>query len=124
MKVQVLAKSSSGGAYEVDFIRDSGFIRVFCACKAGEKGQYCKHKIALILGDVEMLYNPSDAESLKTIRAWPEFKQLLDRLRRFDDEMEVIENEKKALAEKEKKIKSDFSRDLARGGQIGQLPEA
>ena len=69
----LLARSSSGEPYDVQFLQASGSncVRVFCHCAAGQFQQMCKHKLALINGDVEMLFDKSQAQELREVLAWP-----------------------------------------------------
>jgi len=66
-KITLLAKSSSGDEpYFVDFLLKHGSLSVHCSCKAGEYGQLCKHKLALVTCDESMLYDKEQA-----VRATP-----------------------------------------------------
>jgi hypothetical protein len=67
MKVTIQAFSGSGGSYPVQFMDDTGSLRVFCHCQAGSLQQICKHKIALLKGDAKMLYDASQEELLKQV---------------------------------------------------------
>ena len=68
MKTILKAKSSSGGAYDVEFQVTDGFVRVFCHCQAGVLRQMCKHKLALIKGEATMLFDETQAALLEGIR--------------------------------------------------------
>ena len=64
MKITVLAKSSSGEPYSVDFMLEKDRLSVFCNCPAGVWGKFCKHKLRLLLNDTSMLFDPDQTEKL------------------------------------------------------------
>ncbi|MEO7300825.1 MAG: hypothetical protein ABI042_19845 [Verrucomicrobiota bacterium] len=76
MKAVLLAKSSTGEPYKVEFLSDESSVRIFCHCQAGVLQQMCKHKLALIKGDEKMLIDPNQSALLSEIQAWPQFVTL------------------------------------------------
>ena len=116
MKATILAKSSSGEPYKVEFLADGKYLRVFCHCQAGSRQWVCKHKIALILGSIDMLSDPAQAPLLTEIQAWPQFASLLMRMKQYNAELLEIEEVKELISEKEKLVKSRMGRDLTIGG--------
>jgi hypothetical protein len=110
MKITVLAKSSGGDSYEVSFIKTGDLLSVFCNCPAGEWGRYCKHKWKLLHGDESMLFDPSQAEELKTVVSWASASGLEDlykKVEQYEKELHNIERiQKKDMARtKEKNLK-------------------
>ena len=67
MKYEFLAKSSGEEPYQVVFIFDEEKLSITCNCKAGVFGKFCKHKLALLTGDTNMLSEPEQLESLKEV---------------------------------------------------------
>ena len=68
MKTVFLVKSSSGKeTYKVDFIDEDGRLKVKCDCPAGRFGKFCKHKLSLLQGYADMLYNETQEEELYKI---------------------------------------------------------
>jgi hypothetical protein len=116
MKTKLLAKSSSGDSYEVEFAVDGECVRVFCHCQAGVLQMMCKHKAALITGDTKMLFDSTQAPLLAEIRAWPQFARLQDRITRYERELGEIETAKAEIAKREKTTKAQMGRDLTQGG--------
>jgi hypothetical protein len=116
MKVTLLAKSSSGGSYNVEFVSDGECVRVFCHCQAGLLHQMCKHKLALILGDTKMLFDAAQAPVLAEVRGWPQFARLAAHITRYAHELAEIEAAKAELGKREKAVKAQIGRDLTRGG--------
>lgn len=66
--LRFVVEGSNGDEYRVTLTRDATRANAFCICPAGENGQYCKHRIALLDGDISSLLsdNSADVESLKT----------------------------------------------------------
>jgi len=100
MKIATLVKSSSmpGVGYEVVFKNTNGIINIKCNCRAGELTKLCKHKLALIRGDLSILMDGNEDYNIIIIKDWIEkspFYQL------------IIEHDlaEKALAEKQKELK-------------------
>jgi hypothetical protein len=115
MKAKLLAKSSSGEPYDVEFTVDGELVRVFCHCQAGVLQQMCKHKLALITGDTKMLFDPTQASLLAEIRAWPQFARLQSRITRYVRELGEIEAAKAEIAKREKTTKAQMGKDLLHG---------
>ena len=115
MKIILLARSSSGGSYEVEFQPVENSIRIFCHCQAGMLQHMCKHKLALIKGDMKMLFDPQQATLLSGIQSWPQFVGLKARTDAYEKELGEIEAAKSKLASREKELKQRFARGLTRG---------
>jgi len=49
-EARFLVQGSAAAPYEVHFIKDADNLSVFCSCPAGENGQYCKHRFAIMSG--------------------------------------------------------------------------
>ena len=70
MNIRLKAKSSSSEPYDVDFLFENGTLRAHCTCKAGVMRTACKHRLALLKGDQNMLADPSQADQLATVVDW------------------------------------------------------
>jgi hypothetical protein len=115
MKANLLAKSSSGEPYNVEFMTDGGSLRVFCHCQAGVLQRMCKHKLAFIHGDTKMLFDSNQASLLSEIHLWPEFENLKAHIKEYEKQLSEIESAQNILAKKEKAIKAEFARGLSHG---------
>jgi hypothetical protein len=115
MKIILLAKSSSGGSYNVEFHASEGTIRVLCHCQAGVQQWMCKHKLALIKGDNAMLFDPKQASLLSEVHSWPEFDDLKSRAADYEKKLREIETAKSELAAREKELKHRFAHGLTHG---------
>jgi len=91
MKVTLLAKSDSGNRpHKVEFLADGPSVRVYCHCRAGINQWICKHKMELIKGDVERLFDPKQAELLSEIQSWSQFEDLKRRTEEFKNRLKEI----------------------------------
>ena len=115
MKVTLLAKSSSGEPYNVEFLTDAGSLRVFCHCQAGVLQRMCKHKLAFIQGDIKMLFDSEQASLLSEVCSWPEFGNLKAHVSEYEKKLLEIEAAQSVLAKKEKVIKAEFAHGLTHG---------
>ncbi len=70
-RLEFTVEGSQGDAYHVLFERDGSNLNVFCDCKAGLNGLYCKHRFALMDGDVSRLLsdNATDVSRLPKLIA-------------------------------------------------------
>ena len=63
-------KGSSPLPYRITAEGEGKHFRMFCTCPAGKKGApFCKHRQALLLGDVTHLVEPFDAVEVLALRA-------------------------------------------------------
>ena len=93
-------QGSSLNEYEVSFFVDeNGDIRAFCTCRAGQMGIYCKHRVALIVGDFTSVVGGAEKKD--------KLQELLknSELKRIVEEVIQIEKEAKALNATLKKAK-------------------
>ncbi len=96
-RITVLAKSSSRKSpYKVEFMSDGPSVRVYCPCKAGVQQWMCKHKLALILGDSSMLFDPRQTELLSQIQSWPQYSDLKKRTTEFQNKLRQIQEASEA----------------------------
>lgn len=115
MKATLLAKSSHGEPYKVEFSAENSNVRIFCHCQAGVLHRMCKHKQAFIDGNVEMLFDPNQAPLLSEIRSWPQYKNLQRHLETFSEQLAEIEKAQRELDKKEKQIKAELGKGLSFG---------
>jgi len=115
MKATLLAKSSHGEPYKVEFLAEDSALRIFCHCQAGVLHRMCKHKQAFIDGNAEMLFDPNQATLLSEIRSWPQLKNLQKHIQLYGKQLAEIEKAKGELDKKEKQIKTAFGKGLSFG---------
>ncbi len=98
--VVVEVYGSEGDVYEVAFTALSGKAIASCACKAGVNGQFCKHRLALLAGDMSRLVDKSKASVVRDVLGWPEFAPVLEqvaRLHELESRIEELEKAKSVL---------------------------
>lgn len=115
MKATLLAKSSQGDSYKVEFLAVNESLRVFCHCQAGVLHRMCKHKQAMLDGDATMLFDSTQTAVLAEIHAWPQFNNLKKQLVKFSDKLVAIEKAKRELDKDEKAIKAALGKGLSFG---------
>jgi hypothetical protein len=114
-QITVLAKSSEGGSYPVEFTVLGEAVRVFCHCQAGMNQMVCKHKIALIKGDTRMLFDAAQAAALAQARAWPQFASTQKRLAEYELALAEIDRDFEKVKARERAIKKEMAHFLAFG---------
>lgn len=65
--IEFRVQGSMAESYVVRFWREGANLRSFCSCEAGQKGLACKHRIALLEGDVTDLVE-SATSTLQQLR--------------------------------------------------------
>ncbi len=68
-RLDFLVEGSKGDEYHVVFERNGTNLNIFCSCKAGQNGLYCKHRFALMDGVIDDLIsdNEDEASEIKDI---------------------------------------------------------
>ena len=90
MKTEFEVMSSDGiTVYVVSFELDSGKLHIYCNCQAGSRGNWCKHKKQLALGDLSGLRNESQSSEMPKVLEWVRNSKLTQ----FISEMQVAEDE-------------------------------
>lgn len=82
--------------YHVVFIKRSPVSIVgHCSCTAGEYGQNCKHRFAILEGNQEGLVS-SNSDDVKTVQSWiagTDIEKALIKMRTLEKDAERIKNE-------------------------------
>jgi len=112
MTIQILARSSSGDEpYTITFVCDEGpdderiVWSLFCNCKAASIGQWCSHRRDLLKGDSKRLADLGHESLLREALAWPGSVQARAALDLIEDELRLVEYDKKQLKEREAGVK-------------------
>ena len=111
METTLLAKSSSGSEpYKVDFVVENNIMTVHCNCPAGRLGKFCKHKIRMLQGDYDVLYDDDQCDQLDKISDWIQKSDFLDliferskfrtALREAEEKVNAIKKEMRPVQEK------------------------
>lgn len=102
--LQFIVEGSKGDEYEISASRSGINFTMTCTCEAGRNGMYCKHRFALLDGDIKQLLsdNVADVEALKSMLAGSEvgerYKIVCDLEKQKATIDERLKAEKKALA--------------------------
>ena len=82
--------------YHVVFVRRSlTNLSAYCSCPAGENGQVCKHRFAILEGDQVNLAS-SNVSDVKTVQSWlagTDVEKHLLKMRELEQAIEKIKNE-------------------------------
>jgi len=64
-----VVKGSSSGTYEITFIKDGDSLTALCTCPAGQYGNFCKHRVAILDGRADAISSDNAAKA-PTIAEW------------------------------------------------------
>ncbi len=62
-------KGSSSSAYELTFIKDGASLTALCTCPAGQFGNSCKHRVAILDGKSDSI-SSDNADKVPTVTEW------------------------------------------------------
>ena len=112
MEKKLFAKSSDGiNSYSVHFIIQEDKLSIFCDCPAGEWGKFCKHKLALLRNEKDMLFNRDQEKELAEVQNWVRQSKYPDMLEKLDS----AEREAKKANAELKKAKKSFENAMKSG---------
>lgn len=89
MALKFMVSGSQGDEYEIRAAKKGTEMWISCTCPAGQFGTYCKHRMALLNGQVDALLsgNEKDVEKLAKILRGTTLEKLMDE--RFALEKEI-----------------------------------
>jgi len=64
-----MVKGSSPEAYEITIIKDGTSLTALCTCPAGQFGNFCKHRVALLDGKTDSI-SSDNADKVPTVTSW------------------------------------------------------
>lgn len=71
MEIKIRMKSKNESKPRTVLIKKNKFdLSFYCNCPVGMKSDFCEHKISLVSGDENMLYDENDKESFNTVAEW------------------------------------------------------
>lgn len=62
-------KGSSAEPYEITFIKDGNSLTALCSCPAGQYGNFCKHRIAILDGNSSAIVS-DNIDQAATVVDW------------------------------------------------------
>lgn len=95
LRLQV--RGSQGDLYDVELIRDGTHLRITCTCPAGENGQACKHRLALLDGDVTALVSHDGSEQIAALLADSDVEASLKQLRAAEEVLAAAKSDVQKL---------------------------
>ena len=54
-------KGSSAEPYDITFIKDGDSLTALCSCPAGQFGNFCKHRMAILDGNTKAVVSENSA---------------------------------------------------------------
>jgi uncharacterized Zn finger protein len=96
--LEVQVEGSTGNHYVTTFIRTGNSLRALCTCAAGEMSSHCKHRVALLSGDLSKARGelPLDlAEQLTALLQGTEVERILKVLAEAQAAVVAAQNEVK-----------------------------
>ena len=102
-----LVQGSAPEPYRVTFKRDGSNLSAYCTCPAGENGQYCKHRFALLSGNIEAVVsqNIEDAKRIATWLPGTDVEKALQEVQKAEQELEKAQ---KHLSSVKKQLAAAF----------------
>jgi uncharacterized Zn finger protein len=97
-------------SYAAGFSLEGGIFKIYCGCPAGILGNWCKHKMSLVIEDAKLLgkLEPEVVDELLALLRKSQFRKLVE---------DMIEAEKAEQIAK-KKV-SDAKMAIGRAAKIG-----
>lgn len=112
METTILVRSSSRDepyAMTISSTDDVG-LSIFCDCPAGVLRKHCKHKLAVALGDTNILYDEDQIEGFHMVSEWiaaSKYRSLAVEIRDSEMELEARKKEIKGMKEKMARLMRD-----------------
>ena len=105
MERTILVRSSSRDEpYSVEISSTAEYgLTIICDCPAGEWGKYCKHKMAVALGDATILYDDEQIDGFNEISNWIDvsnYPKIFSEIRVVEKQLEEAKKNVKNMKEK------------------------
>ncbi|MCP4299142.1 MAG: SWIM zinc finger family protein [Gammaproteobacteria bacterium] len=98
-----LVKGSSADPYELTFIKDGDSLTALCSCPAGQYGNFCKHRIAILDGNGRAIVSENAAQ-LSTVVNWLQGTDVEAALTEFRNIEKSADAPKSALVTAKRKL--------------------
>ncbi len=94
-----LVKGSSSAPYELTFIKDGSSLTAPCTCPAGQFGNSCKHRVAILDGDFDAISSDNADQAPKVVGwlAGTDVEAALSELRKAEKNPEYSKEDLAAL---------------------------
>lgn len=105
--IECLVQGSETTPYTVQFLRFGDSVKASCTCKAGRNRQLCKHRLAILDGDLKAVVS-ENLEEVADVATWIAGSQLAPIIA----EVNRLEIEKRAIEQKLKSSKRRLTEAL------------
>ena len=102
-QIEFLVKGSTPDPYEITFIKDGDSLTAICTCPAGTFGGLCKHRVAILDGDVAAVVS-DNADKAPVVREWLVGTDVETALKEMRDANWPAESAKDSLAAAKRKL--------------------
>ena len=102
--------SSSDEIYQLAATRAGAGVRFTCNCPAGALGQACKHRLALLEGDVTNL--SGDTSGIERLQEMVRGSKIMQRMQ----ELAALDQELASLKKRQRAVKAALGREMTEGG--------
>jgi hypothetical protein len=102
-EIEFLVQGSDSEPYRVIFSKNAANLRATCTCRAGEVGQYCKHRIRIIDGDSTGIVS-DNMSAVPEIKIWAIGSDVERAILELRDAEQQLEEAKRRVASYKKKL--------------------
>jgi uncharacterized Zn finger protein len=106
-KIQFLVQGSAAEPYKVTFQHDGSNLSAYCTCPAGDNGQNCKHRFAILDGSDEKIVSNNKGD-VKKVKSWLPGSDVEQALVKLAEAEEEFEEAKRKLSDAKKKVAASF----------------
>ena len=109
---------SSSEPYSVDITINDNQMYVACSCPAGKFGKFCKHKIRLLQGDFDVLYDDDQCDDLSRIHEWiqqSDFLNLIFERSKFKKDLREAQQRLDAVKKRMRPIEKKMEQAMKKG---------
>jgi hypothetical protein len=96
-------KGSSVKPYEITFIKDGDSLTALCSCPAGQYGNFCKHRIAILDGNGKAIVS-DNTEQVATVVDWLQGTDVAMALEEFREIEKIKGTPKSSLVAAKRKL--------------------
>ncbi|MGI9236887.1 MAG: SWIM zinc finger family protein [Woeseiaceae bacterium] len=96
-------KGSSTEPYDVTFIKDGDSLTALCSCPAGQFGNFCKHRIAILDGNGQAIVS-ENSDRVATVVDWLQGTDVAAALAEFRAIEKSSEEPKSSLVAAKRKL--------------------
>jgi hypothetical protein len=108
MEIQFRVQGSSADPYLITFIKDGADLVATCTCAAGEVGQSCKHRLAILNGDASAVVSENGADA-EIVASWIPGTSLALALEALATAERQLEEAKRAVSAAKKRLSNTLA---------------